>query len=130
MNFVPIRAHTGSGQIADQSATFGQRRMSSGEKKQRSSLTSDAHYTADGDVEISWMPSSGPQDADDMLVSGGGLQKKVKIKRPGVELFGAGMEKGGGRGLVNLSESERKGRTERRKGVRSGSKNMFRKMDV
>ncbi|KAG6899132.1 hypothetical protein C0993_000437 [Termitomyces sp. T159_Od127] len=129
VNFVPIRAHTSGGHIADKNATFGQRRTLSGAKKQKSLLISDAHYTADGGMEISWMSSSGPRDVDDMLVSGGGRQKKVK-KPSGVELFGAGMEKDGGRSSINLGDFEKKGRTERRKGVRSGSKNMFRKMDV
>ncbi|KAG6894844.1 hypothetical protein C0992_004346 [Termitomyces sp. T32_za158] len=129
VNFAPIRAHTDRAQLADKNATFGQRRMS-GTKKQHSSSILDAHHTADGGMEISWMPSSGQRDGDDMLVSGGRRQKNGKTKRPGVEMFAAGMEKGGDRSSVDLSESERKGRTERRKGLRSGSKNMFRKMDA
>ncbi|KAG6861295.1 hypothetical protein C0995_001849 [Termitomyces sp. Mi166 len=128
VNLVPMRAQT-DGVTIDKNATFGQRRMSSAGRKQRSSLASDAHFTADGGMEISWMSSSGPRDADDMLVSGGGPPKKGKTKRPGVESFGAGMEKGGVDSSVDLSESEKKGRTQRRKGVRSGSKNAFRKMD-
>jgi hypothetical protein len=45
----------------------------------------------------------------------------------GVERFGAGMEKGGGdRSARELSEQERSGRKQRRRGMRSGSKNALR----
>lgn len=53
--------------------------------------------------------------------------KKTLERRKGVELFGAGMERGGER-QVDVSDGDRRGRTERRKGVRSGSKNTFRKI--
>ncbi|KAG6865437.1 hypothetical protein C0991_002513 [Blastosporella zonata] len=130
VNLVPMRAQADGSRGVDKNATFGQRRMSTGPKKQQSSsFAPDAHFTADGGMELSWMPSSGPQDADDMLVSGGGAPKKGKTKRPGVESFGAGMERGGDERSADISESDRKGRTQRRKGVRSGSKNVFRKMD-
>ncbi|KAG6916426.1 hypothetical protein DXG01_006830 [Tephrocybe rancida] len=130
VNLVPMRAQTDGARTVDKNATFGQRRMSTGPKKQQqSSLASDVHFTAEGGMELSWMPSSGPQDADDMLVTSGGAPKKGKPKRPGVESFGAGMERGGEDRSADVSENDRKGRTQRRKGVRSGSKNVFRKMD-
>lgn len=79
---------------------------------------------------MSWVPSSsGPIAEDDMLVEGGGGGKKRSDRRKGVEVFGAGMERGGEE-PVDQSESDRKGRTHRRKGVRSGSKNVFRKIDA
>lgn len=128
VNLVPMRV-TGANDVrgSDRNATFGQRREWKGpsaEKKQPS------YTSAEGGMEMSWMPSSsGPQDDDDLLVPGSGRPKgKGKERRPGVESFGAGMEKGG-EATMELSESDRKGRTQRRKGVRSGSKNMFRKID-
>ena len=45
-----------------------------------------------------------------------------------MEAFGAGMERGGEGPDVEMSEAERKGRTKRRQGMRSGSKNTFRRM--
>lgn len=63
------------------------------------------------------------KDEDD---SRGGKPRKVPLPK-GVERFGAGMEKGGGdRNARELSEQERSGRTRRRRGMRSGSKNAFR----
>ncbi|KII91223.1 hypothetical protein PLICRDRAFT_37941 [Plicaturopsis crispa FD-325 SS-3] len=128
VNYVPMRAQTGSARRgADKNATFGQRRLSAGKPPGR---PASAHRVADGGFETSWVPSSTRGgDADDMLVPGGGERKgKDKDKRKGVESFGAGMEKGGEERSVELSESERKGRTQRRKGIRSGSKNTFRKI--
>lgn len=80
---------------------------------------------------MSWVPSSSSRQVedDDMLVPGGpGSSKKKQDKRKGVESFGAGMEKGGSERQVDMSDRDRRGRTERRKGVRSGSKNTFRRM--
>lgn len=125
-----MRAQTGanSARVSDKNATFGQRRESKGPTagKERPS-----HRSAEGGMELSWVPSSsGAMDADDMLVSGGGRPKgKGKERRPGVESFGAGMEKGGEERFTEMSENDRKGRTQRRKGVRSGSRNVFRKID-
>ncbi|KAG6812206.1 hypothetical protein H0H92_003942 [Tricholoma furcatifolium] len=130
VNLVPMRADSDGNRAVDKNATFGQRRMSSGPKKQQSSSSMfEPRATADGGMEISWTPASGPKDADDMLVTSGGPPQRGKPKRPGVESFGAGMERGG-EDRPEISESDRKGRTERRKGVRSGSKNVFRKMDA
>jgi len=59
-------------------------------------------------------------------------QKRVlKDTRKGVERFGAGMEKGGeDPNMRVLSEQERRGRSQRRRGMRSGSKNAFRQMQA
>lgn len=79
---------------------------------------------------MSWVPSADAAgNDDDALVGEGGRApggtKRRDGKRKGVESFGAGMERGGiGE---ELTESERKGRTQRRKGIRSGSKNTFRR---
>jgi len=48
--------------------------------------------------------------------------------RKGVETFGAGLEKGVEERMEFANDSERQGRSHRRKGVRSGSKNAFRRL--
>ncbi|KAG8919071.1 hypothetical protein FRC02_001934 [Tulasnella sp. 418] len=121
-------------------ASFGQRRLSSKSQAKNSGEAEGASVRLpDGGVQISWVPQYGSNkgkgkqndiDPDDMLVPGG-RGTKAKNKRPGVEEFGAGMERGGsgddpkGR---KISEGERSGRTQRRTGVRSGSKNAFRRI--
>lgn len=72
---------------------------------------------------MSWIPSQTKGDSEKPARVGA----ISKIKRPGIEYLGAGLEKGVER-LNNLSETEKKGRSERRKNVRSGSKNVFRKV--
>lgn len=115
----------------DKNATFGQRLAPApplSVSKNRS--TGTRNQDSEGGVEISWVPSSSRTgDGDDMLVEGSGKRKSGKDKRKGVEVFGAGMEKGGEDMSVEISESDRQGRTHRRKGVRSGSKNVFRRME-
>ncbi|KAF8886553.1 NUC153 and WD40 repeat-containing nucleolar rRNA processing-related protein [Infundibulicybe gibba] len=126
VNLVPMRAQTGgnSTRLGDRNATFGQRRGLSGP-----STGGDRSSLKDGGMEVSWTPSAAPVDGGDMLVDDAERNKNKKSqRRKGVEVFGAGMEKGGDDGL-EISDSDRKGRTHRRKGVRSGSKNVFRKMD-
>ncbi|KAF9459764.1 WD40-repeat-containing domain protein [Collybia nuda] len=128
-NFVPMRVDGANNMRgSDKNATFGQRRESKGSATRREQ---PSYSAADGGMELSWVPSSSePKDADDMLVPGGGPPKnKGKGRRPGVESFGAGMEKGGEESSLRMSDSDRKGRTQRRKGIRSGSKNVFRKID-
>jgi len=56
-----------------------------------------------------------------------GMTGRKKGKWKGMETFGAGLEKGIEE-VVDVAESERIGRTQRRKGVRSGSKNAFRRL--
>lgn len=136
MNFVPLRAQTdstGRRQQTDKDATFGQRR-SSGLKGKGSSPSSDRfdgeRRRTGGGFETSWVPSSSSKlvGNDDMLVLGGpDNSKKRQDRRKGVESFGAGMEKGGSE-TINMLEGDRRGRTERRKGIRSGSKNTFRRI--
>ena len=92
----------------------------------------------DGSVEVSWVPTAtsraGRLDDDDDLVErrrSGGHKPTSKDARKGVERFGAGMEKGGeDPDMRVLSEQERSGRTRRRRGMRSGSKNAFRQMQA
>ena len=74
---------------------------------------------------MSWIPSPSKQKSRG-IVGQPGTGKKGK---PGVDSFGLGMERGSrGSPSKQLSESERSGRTQRRRGVRSGSKNTFRKI--
>ncbi|KAJ7096725.1 NUC153 and WD40 repeat-containing nucleolar rRNA processing-related protein [Mycena belliarum] len=121
--FVPMRpASTGTNgtRLGDRDATFGQRRRTTAAPASANGHhSSPAHGAA---MEVSWVPSaSSGRDADP--------RNKSKA-RHGVEAFGAGMEKGYAGEDIELSEQDRKGRTQRRKGVRSGSKNVFRKMDA
>ena len=57
-----------------------------------------------------------------------GKGKGKEARRKGVEVFGAGMERGGEEPEVRMSEAERSGRTKRRQNLRSGSRNTFRRM--
>lgn len=84
-------------------------------------------------MEISFVPqeSGGTLQDDDDNHANAGKAKAQKERRKGVETFGAGMEKfrDGYEGEPGeRSESERKGRTKRRSGMRSGSKNTFRRL--
>ncbi|KAF9564474.1 NUC153 and WD40 repeat-containing nucleolar rRNA processing-related protein [Agrocybe pediades] len=130
-SMVPMRplAAGQSQRSGDKNATFGQRRvpqssnnntMNAGSRK-----TSGAAAAADAPMEISWIPSSSGND-------GGGEEKlksgSAKSRRKGVESFGAGLERGVEEN-ADVAESERHGRTKRRTGGRSGSKNVFRRMD-
>ncbi|KAL1747387.1 WD40-repeat-containing domain protein [Schizophyllum fasciatum] len=109
VKMVPLTVRGGPG--GNKSASFGQRKSGASRGK------ADTDDAMDGGVEISWVPTEGAAPA------------ATKGRRKGVETFGSGMERGGeedeGR---DLSESEKKGRTQRRKGVRSGSKSAFRRM--
>ncbi|KAI0777227.1 WD40-repeat-containing domain protein [Trametes elegans] len=134
VRLVPLQAQSDAhSRGADKNATFGQRRSQLGPKgKQRASTASDAsiRHTGDGGVEMTFIPrtaSSGRDyDDDEGLAKGRGKGKDAK--RKGVETFGAGMERGGEEPEREMSEAERKGRTKRRQGMRSGSKNVFRKL--
>jgi ribosome biogenesis protein ENP2 len=74
-----------------------------------------------GDVEMSWIPASSSMREE----ATAGKARKGKGPAKDIERFGAGLEKGGEeqRRLGELTENERRGRTERRRGIRSGSKN-------
>ncbi|EDR09268.1 NUC153 and WD40 repeat-containing nucleolar rRNA processing-related protein [Laccaria bicolor S238N-H82] len=122
INMVPIRATgTNSERLGDRNASFGQRLAPSSSSKDSRRPSKPSLGKDDGAMEISWVPSASSAKDDDGSRQGGG---KKQERRKGVEVFGAGMEKGG----EEVSESGRKGRTQRRKGVRSGSKNVFRRM--
>jgi ribosome biogenesis protein ENP2 len=110
--------------LADRDASFGQRRGGGGGGGGKPYAKSKASEAGGGGLEVSWVPSGS---------SGGGMDADARPGKPkprkGVEVFGAGMEKGYAGEDVNLSEQDRKGRTQRRKGIRSGSKNVFRSMN-
>lgn len=74
----------------------------------------------------------GGEDEDDLVGRQQRRQKRaLKDTRKGVERFGVGMEKGGeDPNMRALSEQERRGRSKRRRGMRSGSKNAFRQMQA
>ncbi|KAI0360465.1 hypothetical protein OH77DRAFT_1586069 [Trametes cingulata] len=136
VRLVPLQAQSdASGRGVDKNATFGQRRSHLGSKgKERASSRDDAavRRTADGGIEMTFIPkttSSGHDYDDDGPVGAAARKGKAKEpKRKGVETFGAGMERGGEEPEREMSEAERKGRTKRRQGMRSGSKNTFRKL--
>lgn len=123
-----MRVQTGSSgaeSFTDKNATFGQRRT----PKVKAKTGGFTPVSADGGFEMSWVPSSSQQTGGEMFTSDGGdIQRNRKERRKGMEVFGAGMEKGEDPS-IHLTESERKGRTQRRKGVRSGSKNTFRRLE-
>ncbi|KAI0084720.1 WD40-repeat-containing domain protein [Irpex rosettiformis] len=135
VRLVPLQAHANGRDRLDKNATFGQRRTTSssavdgsrnGKGKGKMRDSEDVHFAEDGGMEVSFMPSGKSDHDDDM---GGKANSKGKARRgKGVETFGASLEKGGDGPEVEISESERKGRTHRRKGMRSGSKNTFRRM--
>lgn len=130
VRLVPMRPQAGAqgGRVVDKNATFGQRRTSGPSKGKSPASASGVRFAPDGGVEMTYVPSM--EGAPDEYDERGGTQGGAKgpPRRKGVEEFGAGMEKGGEDPDVAMSESERKGRTQRRKGMRSGSKNTFRRM--
>lgn len=128
VNFVPLVPHTEAGTSArktgDKTATFGQRRNAPTRGSSHTTTPRSAANGGKGGFEMSWVPSSTKDPSRDRG------SRKDGNARKGVEVFGAGMERGGGDGerTVVLSESERTGRSQRRKGMRSGSKNVFRQL--
>jgi ribosome biogenesis protein ENP2 len=126
VRLVPLRARNSEGQAGkNRDATFGQRRKSDSNSKRSSTKGQErVARSADGGMEISWVPSSKDKSRSTRKDSVG------KRGTEGVESFGLGMEKGDERypSSAVLSESERSGRTHRRTGVRSGSRNAFRRM--
>jgi len=104
----------------DKSTSFGQRRQRPS-SIHHTTRQSGLQKAGDGGFSLSWVPF---QTKDD---SGRPVEGKSKMKRPGIEYLGAGLEKGVER-VNNLSETDRKGRSVRRKNIRSGSKNVFRKV--
>ncbi|TFK91632.1 hypothetical protein K466DRAFT_595918 [Polyporus arcularius HHB13444] len=133
VRLVPLQAQDSSrgGRSVDKNATFGQRRAqlgpSKGKERARDSGWPDVRHSADGGMEMTFVPrtTSSGADYDDRPQKAG---KGKEPRRKGVEVFGAGMEKGGEDPDVAMSEADRRGRTKRRQGMRSGSKNTFRRM--
>ncbi|KAI0284599.1 hypothetical protein BGY98DRAFT_947704 [Russula aff. rugulosa BPL654] len=148
VRLVPLQAQAStaaSGRIAaasrDTSSSFGHRRSASTRHQQQQQQQQQQHHDrhnredehihrkGDGSVEVSWVPA--PKSS--RLVGGQQRKQKRALKdtRKGVERFGAGMEKGGeDPNMRALSEQERRGRSQRRRGMRSGSKNAFRQMQA
>ncbi|KAF9239282.1 WD40-repeat-containing domain protein [Melanogaster broomeanus] len=120
VNLVPLVAQTRStGKMGDKNETFGQRLTSRHMSKSSANPSSNVRFSKDGGMEMSFVPSG----TDDLRNSAPARKKTI---RKGVEVFGAGMERGTEEPKGEMSESERRGRTHRRKGMRSGSKNVFR----
>jgi len=108
----------------DKNATFGQRRVPQSTNNITKASSRNTSVPSDAPMEISWVPSSeGGGDVEERQKSG-----SAKSRRKGVESFGAGLERGIEEN-ADVGESERHGRTKRRMGGRSGSKNVFRRMD-
>ncbi|KAG1730338.1 WD40-repeat-containing domain protein [Suillus lakei] len=121
VNFVPLVPHTeistSTRKMGDKTATFGQRRNGPARSVHTSTSTrGSAHPAAkggeEGGFEMSWVPSSSNKNPSRE-------RGDRKDARKGVEVFGAGMERGGG---------EKTAVSQRRKGMRSGSKNVFRQL--
>ncbi|KZS97167.1 WD40 repeat-like protein [Sistotremastrum niveocremeum HHB9708] len=117
---VSLRADTAGGgsgsRRGGKDASFGERRQSFGRKSAGQSKSE----VWEGAMETSWVPSSNQQDEE-------GSGRRPRPKSRNGEKYGGTMEKGG-RNDDDQEESLRKGRTKRRTGVRSGSKNVFRQM--
>lgn len=108
----------------DIAASFGDRRKETPSTNSHKPLANK--HEDRGAMEMSWTPTTTSRDdqpSDDETLS----RPKPKGKRKGIETFGAGMEKGiDTTGQIN--EGSRTGRSKRRSGVRSGSRNAFRKL--
>jgi len=120
VSLVPIVPHTNASvvKLGDKNASFGQR-LSSRQPKAHIGKSSNVKFSADGGLEMSFIPSSS-------AVEDAPKPAKRKDLRKGVEVLGATMERGGGESQGEIGESDKRGRTYRRKGQRSGSKNTFR----
>ena len=124
VKLVPLVPHTdatsaSARKMGDKTATFGQRRDA---PKRAQTMAATSKVGEESGFEMSWVPSSSSgKDPASRSAS-------RKEPRKGVEVFGAGMERGGEEKSHAMSENERRGRTQRRKGMRSGSKNVFRQL--
>ena len=113
-----MQASVGGSRFEDKNATFGQRLAPKASKSNSRSAGDDEA------MEFTWVPATSSKDDDDERPR----RQKQDKKEKGIERFGAGLEKGYVEPSQDISESERSGRTHRRHGVRSGSKNAFRRM--
>jgi ribosome biogenesis protein ENP2 len=133
---VPIRPQTiGSNKTqrpGDKDATFGQRRIPRSASSTNATGKSSFRAHEDDDaMEISWVPTTSSSSAISGKDNGDRQSKSRTVKdrlRKGVEMFGAGLERGVEERMEFSNDSEREGRSHRRKGVRSGSKNTFRRL--
>ena len=117
----------------DKTATFGQRRSvisSKGKGKMLDDEERSIKINADGGVEMTFVPTRSGDEEEGGGRAGGGRSGKnaIQRRRKGVETFGAGLEKGGEEPEALMREAEKRGRTQRRKVMRSASKNTFRRM--
>lgn len=107
-------------------ATFGQRRRDQSDSQPR--LKSQREEYIDSARDFSYIPSGSGRDDE----GGRRNERKRGNADRGVEKFGGTtMQRGRDRDEDEggtLAESERHGRTKRRSGVRSGSRNTFRRM--
>ncbi|KIY45062.1 NUC153 and WD40 repeat-containing nucleolar rRNA processing-related protein [Fistulina hepatica ATCC 64428] len=110
VRMVPMRTGTGRGAANSADSTFGQRRVSS----PKQATTGAVNRGDDGAIEMSWVPGSGST----------GDASSNRAKKRGPQLFGVGLQKELDEN-EDMDESRRKGRTQRRQGVRSGSKKAF-----
>ena len=129
VKLVPLSAQTESTKTRhtfDKNTTFGQRRAAAKPKLKAQPEPAVSRTPLEG-MEMSWVPSPtmGPRGEGSTASRGRGNKGR---SRKGVEMFGAGMERGGEE--MHVDESRRKGRTQRRTGIRSGSKSAFRRMGV
>ena len=128
VNLVPLRAQTERSRdlhASNRNMPFGQRRNHGPKQGKFAGSEFADGNTADGGVEISWVPPR-TNSAGDGDKSTQGI--KDKKRRQGLETFGLGLEKGGESQPVEISERERQGRTQRRKGIRSGSRKALRRV--
>ena len=136
MRLVPLQAQaqsTASDRAASRDASFGHRRSATTRHRHKEAENNpDGEHIfrkSDGSAGVSWVPDPRSK-LEARAEKGGDMGRGGKPRKApkGVERFGAGMEKGGvDRNARELSEQERSGRTQRRRGMRSGSKNALRK---
>jgi len=107
----------------DKNASFGEHLFNSTLRYKNIRSEEIVRQTEDGGMEITWTPSASTAIDDNSSKK----RKSKDSKRRGGESFGAGMERGS-TDEVEIKETEKKGRTQRRRGIRSGSKNFFRNL--
>ena len=127
VNLVPMSTRGTRG--VDKNASFGQHLINSRLRSNKVRFNEEeiVQATERGGMEMTWTPSSTSAAMDDMDDSSSKKRGSNLKRRKGTESFGAGMERGG-MDEVEIKETEKKGRTQRRKGIRSGSRNVFRNL--
>jgi ribosome biogenesis protein ENP2 len=105
-------------------SSFGQRRRDNSGGRQLGHANADNDFDDPG-AEISWVPSSEKSSEEIGQKKG----ERSKNQKGGEKAFT--LQHGSGSGdhdKGELPENERKGRMKRRTGIRSGSRNVFRRM--